>query len=317
MAPTQQSTNDNQKDMNMTETKLHLTNADINLLAVRLANAIRGQIGKQNKPRVYGIPRGGVPALYALSLYLDVIQVDSPELADIFVDDIIDSGSTMRKFCDEYPGRPFYALIDKTSDIQREFSGRWIVFPWETNESGGIEDNIRRMLQYVGEDPDRGGLLETPKRVAKAWNHWCSGYGKDPAEILKVFEDGAESCDEMVVVKDIPFYTHCEHHMAPFFGTATIAYIPDGRIVGLSKLSRLLDMYARRLQVQERLTNQVADALFKHLQPKGVGVQIRARHMCMESRGVCQQGHHTVTNALRGVIKEDAKARAEFMEIAK
>jgi len=121
----------------------------------------------------------------------------------------------------------------------------------------------------------------------------------------------------MVIVKDIPFYTHCEHHMAPFFGTATVAYIPNGRIVGLSKISRIVDMFARRLQVQERLTNQIADALAENLLPKGVGVVIKARHLCMESRGICQQGHHTITSALRGVLKEDEKARAEFMSLAK
>ena len=120
----------------------------------------------------------------------------------------------------------------------------------------------------------------------------------------------------MVIVKDIPIYSKCEHHLADIFGTATIAYVPNGRIVGLSKLSRLADMFARRLQVQERLTGQIADALEEHLNPLGVGVLIRARHMCMESRGLCQQGHHTITCALRGVLKDQPEARAEFMALA-
>lgn len=162
----------------------------------------------------------------------------------------------------------------------------------------------------------REGLIETPARVAKAWEHWTSGYSKDPAEILKVFEDGGEKYDQMVVVKDIPIYSKCEHHLADIFGTCTIAYIPNGKIVGLSKLSRLADMYARRLQVQERLTQQIADALWEHLSPRGVGVVVRARHMCMESRGICQQGHHTITSALHGVIKEDLNAREEFLKLA-
>lgn len=162
----------------------------------------------------------------------------------------------------------------------------------------------------------REGLQETPDRVAKAWEFWTSGYARDPAEVLKTFEDGAEGVDEMVVVKDIPFYTHCEHHMAPFFGTATIGYIPNGKVVGLSKLSRVLDIFARRLQVQERLTCQVADALMTHLQPKGAAVVLKARHMCMESRGVCQQGHHTVTSALRGAFKDEPDTRAEFLRLA-
>lgn len=162
----------------------------------------------------------------------------------------------------------------------------------------------------------REGLVDTPERVRKAWEFWTSGYGKDPAELLKVFNDGAEGYDEMVVVKDIPIYSKCEHHLADIFGTATIAYIPDGRVVGLSKLSRLADMFARRLQVQERLTVQIADALNEHLQPKGVGVVLKCRHMCMESRGLCQQGHHTVTSALRGAIKGQPETRAEFLSIA-
>jgi GTP cyclohydrolase I len=119
----------------------------------------------------------------------------------------------------------------------------------------------------------------------------------------------------MVAVVDIPFYSHCEHHLAPFFGTATIAYIPQGRVVGLSKLSRLLDVFAKRLQVQERLTNQVVDALMEHLAPRGAACKVKARHLCMESRGVRQQGHHTVTTALRGVFKEQPETRAEFLSL--
>lgn len=162
----------------------------------------------------------------------------------------------------------------------------------------------------------REGLEDTPKRVTKAMAHWFSGYDADIADILKVFEDGAENYDQMVIVKDIPVYSKCEHHMADIFGTVTIAYIPNGKIVGLSKLSRVVDAFARRLQVQERLTNQIADAIAEHLEPLGVGVIMRARHMCMESRGICQQGHHTITTALRGVVKTEAETRAEFMTLA-
>lgn len=162
----------------------------------------------------------------------------------------------------------------------------------------------------------REGLQETPARVAKAWEYWTSGYNQNADDLLKVFEDGGESYDQMVIVKDIPIYSKCEHHMADIFGTATIAYIPNGRIVGLSKLSRLADMHARRLQVQERLTNDIAEDLWRCLKPVGVGVLIRARHMCMESRGICQQGHHTITIALRGAMKDDKDARAEFMAVA-
>ena len=168
-----------------------------------------------------------------------------------------------------------------------------------------------------GQLSDREGLNETPVRVAKAWEFWTSGYDQDPADVLKVFEDGADGYDEMVAVVDIPVYSKCEHHLADIFGRATVAYIPDGKIVGLSKLSRLVDVFARRLQVQERLTVQIADALEEHLDPIGVGVKVEARHLCMESRGLCQQGHYTVTTALRGALKDEPQARMEFLALGR
>jgi GTP cyclohydrolase I len=178
------------------------------------------------------------------------------------------------------------------------------------------EQVIRALLIMVGEDPDREGLRETPARVVKAWQHWCGGYKQDPATILKTFEDGAENCgDELVIVRNIEFYSHCEHHLAPFHGIAHVAYIPDKRIVGLSKLARVVDVFAHRLQVQERLTNQIADAIQNVLQPVGAGVIIEATHMCMCSRGVNKQGSTTITSALRGAIKEKPEARAEFLAL--
>lgn len=295
---------------------LILKNSDMQALAERAAQAILAfgaAVGRELL--AYPIPRGGVPVAYLLQRLAGFRITDDPSLADMFIDDLIDSGDTMEHWCDQFPGKPFFVLIDKK--IDEEYKGKWIVFPWEgSNAESGIENNIRRLLQFVGDDPSREGLLETPHRVAKAWRHWCGGYGKDPRAILKVFEDGAEKHDQMVTVRNIPIYSHCEHHLAPIFGTVTISYIPNGRIVGLSKLSRLADMYARRLQVQERLTDQIADALFEHLHAKGVGVIIKARHMCMESRGICQQGHYTVTTALRGAMKDEPDTRAEFLRLA-
>lgn len=296
---------------------IHITMKTLNVLAMTLAVRMQELVPRpegRHAYRVFAVPRGGVPAALAVAAHTPLELVEDPAQADLFIDDLIDSGSTMEHWCDQFPGKPFFVLIDKKTD--EEFKGRWIVFPWEGDAESGIEDNIRRLLQYVGDDPAREGLLETPHRVAKAWRHWCGGYGKDPKAILKVFEDGAEKHDQMVTVRDIPIYSHCEHHLAPIFGTVTISYIPNGRIVGLSKLSRLADMYARRLQVQERLTDQIADALFEHLGAKGVGVVIKARHMCMESRGICQQGHHTVTTALRGAMKDEPDTRAEFLRLA-
>lgn len=177
------------------------------------------------------------------------------------------------------------------------------------------ESIIRDLLVMIGENPDREGLKETPARVVKAWREWCSGYDQNPGELLKTFADGAESCDEMVLVDNIEFYSHCEHHMAPFFGVAHVAYIPKNRVVGLSKLARVVDVFAKRLQVQERMTNQIADALEEHLSPIGVGVVVEAKHMCMCSRGVNKQGSSTTTSAVRGAIKEKPEARAEFLTL--
>lgn len=165
-----------------------------------------------------------------------------------------------------------------------------------------ISHNIEKILKLIeGGDDLREGLVETPDRVAKAYATWFGGYSVDIASLFKTFEDGGENCDEMVIVRDIPVYSHCEHHMAPIIGCAVVGYVPNGRIVGLSKLSRVVDAFARRLQVQERLTNQIADAIVEHLDPKAVCVYIDAKHMCMESRGVKQVcGSSTITKAFRG-----------------
>jgi len=179
------------------------------------------------------------------------------------------------------------------------------------------EKDWRRLLISIGEDPDRPGLQETPSRVAKAWKHWTSGYQEDPAECLKVFEDGAQEYNELIIVRGIPVYSHCEHHLAPFFGKATIGYVPNGKIVGLSKLTRLVNCFAKRLQVQERLTIQIANALMTHMEPKAVGVVIRCRHMCMESRGIRTEGEETVTSAMLGELQPNLALRTEFLALAR
>lgn len=179
----------------------------------------------------------------------------------------------------------------------------------------GIAD-WQRLLSSIGEDPTRQGLVETPGRVSRAWAHWTRGYKQDPAAILKTFADGGESYDELIVVRQIPVYSHCEHHLAPFFGHATVGYLPSGHIVGLSKLTRLVNCFAARLQVQERLTQQIAQSLLEHLQPKAVGVIIRCRHMCMESRGIAVAGEETVTSAMLGDLKTNPAQRAEFLALA-
>jgi len=275
------------------------------------------KLGEFKEVRIYGVPRGGIPVAYLLATGMGYCIVEEPGEADVIVDDVIDSGRTRDRYAEAYPCRIFMALAEFLDPPKQK--GVWVTFPWEQmgNDDQSGDDIVVRLLQFIGEDPEREGLKETPQRVLKAWKHWTSGYSKEPNDVLKCFEDGSENYDQMVMVKDIPFYSMCEHHMAPFFGTATIAYIPNHRVVGLSKLSRVLDVFARRLQVQERLTTLVADALQEHLKPKGVGVLIRARHLCMESRGIAQQGHHTITSALRGEFMTDHKVRDEFLSIAK
>jgi len=178
-----------------------------------------------------------------------------------------------------------------------------------------VEQIILELLHMLGENPRRDGLQDTPARVAKAWREWTAGYVESPAQILKSFEE--PDANEMVVVRDIPFYSICEHHLAPFFGVAHIGYIPKGRVVGLSKLPRLVRCFARRLTIQERIATQTADALAKHLDAKGVGVVLEARHLCMESRGIATPGAITTTSALRGCISTEADARAEFLSLTR
>ena len=175
---------------------------------------------------------------------------------------------------------------------------------------------VRSMLTEIGEDPEREGLRRTPLRVAKAMDFLTSGYSLSAEEILKgaIFK---EDVKEMVVVRDIEFYSMCEHHMLPFFGHAHVGYLPNGKVVGLSKVARVVDVFARRLQVQERLTNQVADALMEHLGAHGVAVVMEASHTCMMMRGVQKQRSTTVSSAMRGAFDEDHRTRAEFMSFIK
>ena len=178
-----------------------------------------------------------------------------------------------------------------------------------------LEDMVHRILLLLGEDPERQGLLRTPVRVAESLQWLTRGYGQSVQDIVAdaVFEEQHEN---MVLVRDIELYSLCEHHMLPFFGKAHVAYLPNGKIIGLSKIPRIVDMFARRLQVQERLTDQIADALMEVLDPLGVGVVVEAYHLCMMMRGVEKQNSKTVTSALRGSFRDDAKSRDEFLRLA-
>ena len=186
--------------------------------------------------------------------------------------------------------------------------------PASDDPSDPIEGYVEGLLKELGEDPGRDGLLKTPGRVAKALRFFTQGYAQDPMEVLNgaLFD---VDYDEMVLVKDIDFYSMCEHHMVPFFGRAHVGYIPNGKVVGLFKIARTVEMYARRLQVQERLTMDVARTLELALQPRGVGVVIEAKHLCMMSRGVEKQNSFAITSSMRGTFESDSKTRSEFMEL--
>jgi len=177
-----------------------------------------------------------------------------------------------------------------------------------------FEQAVTKVLELLGEDPKREGLLKTPNRVAKALKFLTEGYDQNPEEILNqaLF---TTSNDEMVLVRDIEFYSMCEHHMLPIIGRAHVAYIPDGKVVGLSKIPRIVNVYARRLQIQEQMTEQIADAILKTIKPKGVAVVLHARHMCMEMRGVQKINSTTVSSALRGLFKRDERTRNEFYSL--
>ena len=178
----------------------------------------------------------------------------------------------------------------------------------------GISPLVESLLAELGEDPSRAGLIATPGRVSRALRELTDGYSMSVDEVIAgaVFE---QDYDEMVLVKDIPFYSLCEHHMLPFFGSVHVGYLPKGRVVGLSKIPRLVGLFAHRLQVQERMTKEIADALMAALTPKGVGVVIEARHLCMEMRGVQKPGGHMITSAMLGTFRKDARTRSEFLDL--
>lgn len=176
-------------------------------------------------------------------------------------------------------------------------------------------DCIWKMIELVGEDPEREGLKDTPKRVAKAWEYIFAGYSQDPKDVMTTFD--SDGYDEIVLLKSIEVYSICEHHLMPFFGKAHIAYIPDKKIIGISKLARLIDIYARRMQIQERIGDQVTTDLMIYLQPQGAACIIEANHLCMRMRGVEKQNSTMVTSSLKGVFMEDGRAREELMRLIK
>lgn len=293
--------------------KVELTWGDVHERAKKVATELLRV--RVDDLKAFPVPNGGVPAALAIqNAYTELGQglslhiVDSPVNANVILDDVIDSGATRGRF-----NKAFFALANKLGS-DKELG--WITFPWERAiREDGPQDSVRRMLQYIGEDPKREGLLDTPKRVVKAWDELFEGYKVDPEKLLTVFE--SDGYDEMVVLKGIEFVSFCEHHVLPFYGQASIAYIPNGKVIGISKLARLLEVYSRRLQIQERLCKQITDALDKHLQPLGSACVLEASHSCMTCRGVKKQNSRMITSSLTGTFKTDAAARSEFMQFVK
>lgn len=265
---------------------------------------------------IYGVPTGGCLAALAVQAVAGVQILDEPEPNCLVVDDLIDSGKTLRPFKER--GFRVDALYRKsTSPVNMASDAQclhgWLQFPWERDHAP--TDAIIRVLEYIGEDPNREGLLDTPMRVMKAWKELTVGYQQDPKAILARTFDVAH--DELVLVRNVAFTSICEHHMLPFTGVAHVGYLPaaKGPVVGLSKLARLVECFARRLQVQERLTQEVAQAILEYLQPQGVGVVIRAKHSCMSCRGVQKAEADMVTSCMLGLLRKDASARAEFLTL--
>ena len=275
------------------------------------------QYKKHTPITAYPIPTGGIFAAQAVvaaaaACRITVRLTENPYDADIYIDDLVDSGDTRNQIFKQYGRKPFYAFYFKKEENIKQ----WIRFPWEReSDEFGPETNIRRIIEYIGDDSSREGLIETPRRVAKSYQHLFSGYNQDPEHLFKIFEDGA--CDEMVVLRGIEFWSFCEHHMLPFFGRAHIAYIPNGKVIGVSKLARILECFSRRLQIQERLTEQITDALDKHLQPKGSACVLEAKHLCMVMRGVQKQQADMITSSLTGAFRENSNVRSEFFSLIK
>jgi GTP cyclohydrolase I len=286
---------------------------------ISLSNVIKQS--KKNYQIIYPVPKNGLFVAIELSLKLNIaIENEYDSILNygkedvLIVDDLIDSGKTLEK----YPGYDkavLYVKNEKHTEVNYfAFSlNKWIVFPWE--EEKDIEDIIIRQLEYIGENPNREGLKDTPKRVIKSWEELYAGYNQKSKDIIKVFKDGV--CDQLVLLKDIEFYSTCEHHLLPFFGKIHVGYIPDGKVIGVSKLARLVEIYSRRLQIQERLVQQIADDLEKFLNPLGVMIVCEAQHFCMTSRGVEKQHSKMITSDIKGVFKNKIEARQEFLNLIK
>lgn len=297
--------------------QVKFADAEVRRLCVRLSDKIKQKIN--SRPGYYDglvpIPRGGRPVAERLSVLLDLPILVSPTKKSLIVDDIIDSGRTIEPYrnYDRAVLLVKNGLTNLTNYYVEEISG-WAIFPWE-NTHEDMTGYLSRIIQYLGEDVSREGLKETPKRILASWKHLFSGYDKDPKEFLKTFDK--DTYDQIVLLRDVEFFSFCEHHMLPFFGSAHIAYIPNEKVIGISKLARLLEVYSRRLQIQERIGEQITSFLVNELKAKGAGCILEARHLCMTARGVEKQHSVMVTSSLKGSMLKDQKTREEFLSLCR
>lgn len=283
----------------------------------RIITELSKKIDKKDFNSIYGIPRGGYAIAIELGKLLKLpVITDEAEVTSktLIVDDLIDSGKTLSK----YPKNKKAVLFVKNKKFNKvdyyfKPIDEWVQFPDEPNNE--VQEHITRVMQYIGEDISREGLIETPARVQRAIDEIFSGYKQNPKDLMKTFTQG--TCQEMVILKNCEFYSTCEHHMFPFFGHISIGYIPNKKVIGVSKLARLADLFAKRMQIQERMTSQIADTLMKELDAKGVYVVCEGVHFCMRSRGVKKQDASMITSAVRGIFKKDSKARQEFLSLIK
>lgn len=280
------------------------------------AELLAGRWDGRNVAAVYGIPQGGAAPAVIVAGLLGVPMADQVTADTLVVDDLVDSGATLRPYlAGEFMHDALFRKPHSPTDLAPLAAtvDGWLAFPWESTDDTAITDHVVRLLEFVGEDPTRDGLVDTPRRVVKTLAELTTGYRIDVAALLAV--TFTESHDELIVLRGVPFWSLCEHHMLPFHGRATVGYVPRNGIVGLSKLARLVDAYARRLQVQERMTDQIADALVEHLAPLAVGVVVSATHTCAAMRGI-QREATFVTSTLRGLLRERPDLRSEFMSLA-
>ncbi len=282
----------------------------------KLAGLVCAIDGWRSYDGIYGIPRGGTLVALELSRHLNLPVVEAHKITPhtLIVDDLIDSGQTMAGYRNSLHKAVLYKkphAPDTVTFWVTEMTG-WIEFFYE-NTSKDVQENVTRLLEYIGENPNREGLRDTPKRVIRMYDEIFGGYKQDPENLFKAIF--TSDIDEMVVIKDIPFFSHCEHHMVPFFGKVHIAYLPKGKVLGLSKFSRLVEIFAKRMQIQENMTKQIADAIDKHLKPAGVAVVVEARHLCTEMRGVKKHNNTTITSVTTGSFRENPQTRNEFLTL--